>query len=793
MQLAAGTLLGPYEVIRAIGAGGMGEVYRAWDSRIGRDVAIKILSANGSEGSERIRRFEQEARATARVSHPNVLAIHDVGTHAGSLFLVTELLEGETLREQLKRGSLSRAKVLDYASQIASGLAAAHDKHVVHRDLKPENLFICGDGRLKILDFGLAKFVETGGSGDGETATLPLETASGTLLGTAGYMSPEQVRGQAADHRSDIFSFGVILREMLTGANPFQRATAVETMNAILNEDPLESSPAAAEPLEQVVRRCIDKNREDRFQSARDVGFVLEMLRAQHLQPPKDVLTAAPARPLNWRHATGAALIVAALVAAGLLVRSFAPTAETVSGVRFLPVATETADEIGPAWSADGRTLAYAARIDGVFQIFTRGIDSPVSARITSAPADCVQPFWSRDDSIVYYLSQGSLWAVGASGGAPRRVIENVAHRPGSTVALAPDGRTFALFRAGGIGAVLHTADASGKGPQPYRRAPFPESVRYPLALQFSPDGRQLLVAAFTEIGPHANVAFWKLPYPDGQPVRIPVSMPPNARTVGLSWMADNRRFVMSVELRQGAGYHLYSVDSDTGAMLALTAGPSEELHPAVSRDGRIAFTTGGTDWDLYEVTADGKAVTPLLATSRAERFPVWAPGGRQYAYQSNANGTIDLWLRSRDGEWARRLVSGDAERAIMKHAFSPDGQRLVYVTTGQKHLIWILHVSGGRAAPLDRESLDQHAPAWSPDGHNIAYTRFVNGRWEIVKAASGGNAAPVHVTRGGDAGGSVEWSPSGKWICSATQAGFTRSAPRVARAACCAVLLRPG
>ena len=281
VTLTPGTKLGDYEVKSLLGSGGMGEVYRARDSRLGRDVAIKVLPSFLSADSDRLRRFEQEARAAAALNHPNILAVHQMGTYEGAPYLVSELLEGETLREQIKRGRLSVRKAIDYGVQIARGLAAAHEKGIVHRDLKPENLFVTKDGRVKILDFGLAKLTQPQSGSEHAALTLTKGTEAGVVMGTVGYMSPEQVRGQTADHRADIFAFGAILYEMLAGKRAFQKPTSAETMTAILNEDPPGISQVTTNippALQRVVHRCLEKNPEQRFQSASDLAFALDAL-----------------------------------------------------------------------------------------------------------------------------------------------------------------------------------------------------------------------------------------------------------------------------------------------------------------------------------------------------------------------------------------------------------------------------------------------------------------------------------------------------------------------------------
>jgi serine/threonine protein kinase len=289
MSFPAGARLGPYEIQSALGAGGMGEVYRARDRRLGRDVAIKVLPAEFSVDPERLVRFDQEARAAAALNHPNILAVHDIGQHNGAPYIVSELLEGETLRQRLSGGPLPVRKAVEYAIQITRGLAAAHDLGIVHRDLKPENIFLTVDGRVKILDFGLAKLTEPTAGSEGQNAayvlsaapTTPFKTQQGLVIGTIGYMSPEQVRGVPADHRSDIFAFGVVLYEMLTGRRAFQRETGVETMTAILKDDPQDLSLAERRiplALERIIDRCLEKNPAARFRSADDLGFALDAL-----------------------------------------------------------------------------------------------------------------------------------------------------------------------------------------------------------------------------------------------------------------------------------------------------------------------------------------------------------------------------------------------------------------------------------------------------------------------------------------------------------------------------------
>ncbi|MCA1560941.1 MAG: serine/threonine protein kinase, partial [Acidobacteria bacterium] len=313
MPVASGSRLGPYEILSLIGAGGMGEVYRAHDPRLGRDVAIKVLPAVFSADSDRLRRFEQEARAAAALNHPNILAVYDVGTHDGAPYVVSELLAGTPLREALAKGALPVRKAVEYAVQIATGLAAAHERGIVHRDLKPENLFVTSDGRAKILDFGIAKLIEAGpGAGATVPATRTAGTTPGIVLGTVGYMSPEQVRAQPVDHRSDIFSFGAVLYELLSGRRPFEGDTPADTMSAILNDDPRElmtvSGGVVSPTLDRITRHCLEKEPNRRFQSARDLAFDLEAVSGLSGTIAMDHQPALPSRR-RWQAPVAAGLV----------------------------------------------------------------------------------------------------------------------------------------------------------------------------------------------------------------------------------------------------------------------------------------------------------------------------------------------------------------------------------------------------------------------------------------------------------------------------------------------------
>jgi serine/threonine protein kinase len=406
MSIAGGTHIGPYEVVGPIGAGGMGEVYRARDTRLGRDVAIKILPSNFADDADRQRRFEQEARAMAGLNHPNIVAIYDVGAHDGSPYIVTELLEGETLGERLRGGALPVRKAIEYGIEIARGLAAAHNHTLVHRDLKPDNIFITKDGRVKILDFGLAKFLAAEEPQDrSNLPTLDVHTTPGIVLGTVGYMSPEQVRGQTADHRADIFSFGAVLYEMASGKRAFKGTTIADTMSAILKEDPPDlSEPNRAVPpgVDRIVRHCLEKNREERFQSARDVAFGLESLSGLTASSPAGV-EKMPGR--RWGTGLTASLIGSAVLLIGLAAGFIAGRRGPAEvPVHYQRLTFRRGLINGARFAPDGQTVVFGASWEGKpLDLLASRTDSPgerslgmPATRILSISSSERWPCWFR-------------------------------------------------------------------------------------------------------------------------------------------------------------------------------------------------------------------------------------------------------------------------------------------------------------------------------------------------------------------------------------------------------------
>jgi len=759
----------------------MGEVYRAHDTRLNREVALKVLPPAVSHDPDRLRRFEQEARAAATLNHPNILAVFDFGFSGETPYVISELLEGETLRERMNGAALPVRKAVDFALQTAQGLAAAHHKNIAHRDLKPENLFVTTDGRIKILDFGLAKLMSPGAAADGATSapTVELATSPGVVMGTAGYMSPEQVRGRAIDHRSDIFSLGAVIYEMLTGRRAFLGESQVETLNAILTKEPLEFAGAGAQvpaALDQIVRHCLEKSADERFQSARDLAFALERLSVSTGAPTPPAAAKRRRRLPWWLVAAMGALACAA--AGGLAVRILGrPAGPDLTQLHFTPFATESRIQGEPAWSPDGSTLAYAADVNGVSQIATRSLGSSTRALITHSEKDCDFPFWSPDGSRIYYF-QGSvgptgwaaagLWAIGAAGGTPEQVIPNV-----EAAAILPDGRTFVFMRQERDGLALYR-QAPPEQAVAYRDTPFAGGKYGAPYLRISPDGRQIGIFAATGEGVSH---FWTVPVAGGGAARKALEIRTFSRgtqPLPFAWMPDSRRILFSGSAALRAENHVVLADTRSGSLWPVTIGVGHEVTPAVSPDGRrIAFGTLHSDVDIVEMPLNGSPPRAVLATSQAEHCPSWAPSGNEFAYSREVGGADQIWLhRVSDGVGrpliTREIFRDGAER-VSEPAFSPDGARIAFIrVTGGKYTIWVMSSSGGPPVVVARQEGDQFNPVWSPDGNWIAYRSGP----VLMRVSAGGAGSPI-VVKTGASFYRPRWSPRGDWITYVDSSGL--------------------
>jgi eukaryotic-like serine/threonine-protein kinase len=780
MALAPGSLLGRYRITVQVGAGGMGEVYRAQDDHLQREVAVKVLRDDAVSDPDRQRRFAQEARAASALNHPNILTVHDVGVESGTPYIVTEFIEGEPLSELIARGPVPVRKALEIAAQTAAGLTAAHQAGIVHRDLKPANLILTAAGLVKILDFGLAKsFVQPAGAGPHTGVT-----ATGFVVGTAKYMSPEQVKGEVLDHRTDQFSFGLLLFELLTGKPAFARSTAVSTMAAILEEQAppvTELNPAVPAPLRWCVERCLAKDRLGRYESTGDLQRELQTILA-HLDDPSGRLPAAaaaaapvPRRSLLWPVLLG----VAGLAVGALLVGLFLVprTAVDLASYRLHPVAAPVEFSRSPVWSGDGKSLAFTAAVNGVRQVFVRELSSSMSGQITNSAADCAHPFWSPDQTRIFYFAAGAagsdLYAVGATGGAPELVARN-----SSAAAIAPDGTTLAYLRADPTGKEplsFWTVNLGGGEPRPFTGRPF-DSPKYQSGhLSFAPSGKELGLWLLRWDGASE---FWLIDWPGG-PARLPFSSAGSAYP--FSWMPDSRHIVYGGVARGLVGADLQMADTRDGGARPLTVSCQDAVEASVSADGkRIAFIASQANFDLLSVPLDGSPVQKIPGTSRAEFDPVWSGGSDQIAYSTDRTGASQIWLRSMREGWDRPLVTEEAfgqdwASEFADPNFSPDGRRLAYsVARRSGHSIFISTVAGGKPVRLSLGAADERSPSWNGDGSWIAYLRNTNGNWALVKVPSGGGGRPV-VIRERCLPSHPKWNRhNSHWIACVTPEGLT-------------------
>jgi len=774
---------GPFIVSGVVGAGGMGEVFRARDSRLHRDVAIKVLSKAGPEAA---RRFASEAQAASALNHPNILTVYDVGMQDAVPYLVAELVDGTSLRAMIARAPVPIREVLDLAVQMAGGLAAAHAAGIVHRDFKPENVMVTREGRVKILDFGVALV----GTHEGLAAPLDAtQTLTGLIVGTVPYMSPEQARGAAVDYRSDQFSLGLTLYELVTKRRAFEKETAAQTLAAILEDEPepiLKLNPRAPAPLRWIIERCLAKDPRQRYESTADLARELGTLRDHLGECAVAAEEPAPTSRLRMLAAAVAVVIVAAGALAVVTGGSSEGPVPPLDRYRFTPFATDAGYQSSPVWSPDGKTLAYVAAIDGVLQVVTKAVGSPLRAQVTHARFDCQNPFWSPDGTRLYYVSLArdrlGLWSISTVGGDPDLVMENVLR-----AAISPDGKTLALMRArendyGGQNTLWLSAPP-GSAPTQYTRGSFGNHRFFESQIAFSPDGSKIGLMTQNSAVPE----FWVIPVGDGNP-RLVSSRPdlPNFASP-FSWFPDSRHIISAMPFPR-PGVHLWLTDTRSSEARLITASGSVENDPAVSPDGRqLATAFQDANYDIYQLSLDRPTLTPMIASARNETDPAWSAAGSQLAYTTDRSGTDEIWLRSQDGEFERPLVTASDFRDTQTHllsapAFSPDGQRIAYFRQGSDGpRVWISPVAGGPPVILSRSDDAQDLPNWSPDGAWIVYPQNAGrnlGKWSLVKTRVGTKALPQVLVADIVPLSPAKWAPSGEWIAYDDRAGLSIVSP---------------
>jgi serine/threonine protein kinase/Tol biopolymer transport system component len=826
-----GQKLGVFEVVAKLGEGGMGEVYRARDTKLDRDVAIKVLPKHLSADPEALARFEREAKAVAALSHPNILDIHDFGRDAasGTAYAVMELLEGATLRERLSAGPLPLKKVVQIGVDIAHGLAAAHARGLVHRDLKPENIFVTTDGRVKILDFGLARTLAPEVDGAlrdrADSPTALRQTDPGTVLGTVGYMSPEQVKGHPADHRSDVFSLGCVLYELATGRRAFQRDTPAETMTAILREDPPElsrdgvSAPAALEP---VIRHCLEKQPDERFQSARDLAFALHSSAASTTSISGASAIPVPA-PVK-RRVPIAALAGAVVLAAGAFFagRQFGsltgPSGSTAFTFRQL---TDGAGvETDPSISPDGVSVAYASTTKGTSDIYVQRIGGRNALLVAGdAGRDEAAPAFSPDGAAIAFHvkgGRGGIFITGATGESVRRVTDFGFHP-----AWSPDGQRLVFCTeqivnpAGRSSAsTLWIVDARGGAPTKLSDGDGVEPV-------WSPSG--------------ARIAYWAVDTGQRDLYTIPAAGGPRTAVThdaamdwGPKWSADGKYLYFSSD--RGGSMNIWRIPIDettgaaTGAPEPVTQGVTAAEQATLSRDGaRLAFRsamsatnpvaipfdpaaeragsptpildrTGSMiptgispdgQWlsmfnvfehqeDIFIARVDGSDLRRLTDDEFRDRAPVWSPDGKEIAFYSNRTDNYGIWSVKPDASGLRPLTERGKgnEHNLLYPAYSPSGDRMVASRLRADETVLFDPRRGWNAQTPESVSMRVSedswlAPqSWSPDGRLIAGT-IVNVAGSAVAVGVYDVAArkPRIIVEGGSGFQGFVWLPDNRRV----------------------------
>ena len=743
MALAAGSRLGPYEILGQIGAGGMGEVYRAKDPRLGREVAIKVLPTSFSQDADRLRRFEQEARAAGVLNHPNITAVYDIGSHDGAPYVVQELLEGETLRSVLAGGRLAQRKTIEYAVQISHGLAAAHEKGIVHRDLKPENLFVTRDGRVKILDFGLAKLThQEEGS---QVTNLPTATAGtepGVVMGTLGYMSPEQVRGRPADARSDIFSFGAILYEMLSGKRAFHGDSAADTMSAILREDPPDLSvtnQSISPGLERIVRHCLEKNPEQRFHSAHDLAFDLEALSGTSAQTAVQSVGSSRSRRSALLTLAGALAVAAAFAAGHFLWKGPALSHPSFQRITF------RRGNIGNArFAPDGKSVVYGASWEGKpIEIYTVRPGSPEttavgykSAALFGVSSSGELALSLRDSFLSGSSGIGTLARAPLGGGVPREILKFV-----EWADWAPDGRELAIVRF---------ADSNNRLEYPIGKVLY-KSPRGIFGVRFSPRGDRI---AFLERGGNGT-ALWVTDLA-GKAVKRAEGL----HGISIAWAPSGDE--IWAEDRSGQGDDRILAVEPSGKTRVLARAPGRIIPYDIAADGRA----------LVEHAISRRSVVALAPGETKQRDLSWFDGTNPSGISADGKTVLLLetgdavasqtpfYLRKTDGSPAVKLGEGDAQD------LSPDG-KWVLLRSDDGAALTLVPTGPGDAVKLQPTGVEHVTNAvFLDDGRRLLfYAREAGkgqkGAFYLMEIPAG---KPQKIASGYGLVGKVV-SPDGKWI----------------------------
>ena len=758
-----------YEILDRIGEGGMGVVYKARDTHLDRLVAIKILPPHKLSNPDRRRRFVQEAKAASALNHPGIVTIHDIADDDGIDFISMELVAGRTLDDLVPRGGLRLRDVLDYGIQIADALAAAHAGGIVHRDLKPSNVMVTDHGQVKLLDFGLAKLVERDAfAADARTVTTPPPiTVDGAIIGTLAYMAPEQAEGKSADPRADVFSFGAVLYEMVTGDRAFHGDSPLATLTAVLREEPKAIPHSAEEPaheLERIIRRCLRKDPDRRWQSMADVRVALRELKEESDSAnPAVISRSAVRRPRSrrmWAAVATAVLVLLMVAFAAVSWLNRHPAAIATGPTSAVPLTTYHGREQQPALSSDGNSVAFAwnGEREDNWDIWVTSIGAGSPLRLTSDPALDLAPAWSPDGrSIAFVRVRGerrTVLVVPPLGGPEREVVEMEAGALGYGQALSwsPNSQQLVVagpIQTGTLGSLFSVDVVTGETKPIVTRAG--ASYMMPAV---SPDGKAL---AFIKRSGALAGELYVQPLSDGlMPLGVPRLLDGQGRLYyGLTWSADGTAVIVSWGNTGDIG--VWRVPLDHPDRPERISPPGEDWRqPSVSqRQNRLAATRATWDENMWRVDLAGPgrpagAPVSLSGSTRSELNAQFSPDGKRIVFESFRSGTQEVWLADTDGRNARQLTTFNGVRGGTP-AWSPDGQRIAFDMRNAdgKGDLYVAPLRGGSIVRLTTDPADDIVPTWSHDGHWIYFESTRTGGPEIWKMpASGGH--PTQITRDG-------------------------------------------
>jgi Tol biopolymer transport system component len=768
MSLVSGTRLGPYEIVSALGAGGMGEVYKARDTRLDRMVAVKVLPADKVVDTDRKQRFVQEAKAASALNHPNIVTIHDISADNGTDFIVMEYVPGKSLDQLIPARGMNAPEALKYAIPIADAFAAAHAAGIVHRDLKPANVMVTDAGQVKVLDFGLAKLTGVATDSIGpEDATLTArhKTQAGAIVGTIAYMSPEQAEGKPVDARSDIFSFGSVLYEMLTGRKAFSGDSNIATLSAILREEPrplAEIVPGTPHDLEKIAQRCLRKERERRFQSMADLKVALQEVKEES-DSGVSARVAVVAKPGGSRLPVYVALATAVLLAAAggvwwKMGRTQAPAAKVVPF-------TSTGAAQDPAFSFDGKLMAFsAAGPDGNTDIYVQQIGAGNPLRLTTDPEPDINPVFSADGRYIAFTRKGTLILVPALGGAERELGRETAS---SGIDFSPDGKTIAITSkesaTAPLGIFLLTVETGQR-----KRLTSPPGVAGDVEPRFSPDGRTI---AFARSFGAQSYDLDTVQAAGGDVKRVAGD---NRAIEGLAWMPDGSEIVYSTR-RLGRPEELWRVRSSGGTPQPVSEAGENAYSPDVSRaEKRLAYVRQTYDENIWhlDITGEGEGgegkasgpPTKLIASTWQDNAPQYSPDGKKIAFGSDRSGGYEIWVCNADGSGAVQLTSQGGHAGTPR--WSPDGRRIAFdANVNGSADVFVIDAGGGAPRRITTSPANGHArglPSWSFDGKWIYFSSNQTGSYEIWRAsADGGQESQLTHQGGFDA----RESPDGKQL----------------------------